>query len=528
MNLRISGILLLLVSITAAAKETVKISIPDLLRPETRMRALQQFFLKSDPNTAKEDGWSDLKAFGESHQKLVVLKEQSSGGKPQYLVTWDFMSHGDEWNENKTAAGKVSQPTGGILVPQASGFYEVFDEDGKPHFDREVLYVNSIIANFRRARDPEILAEHAESTNGQEFDYLTVSPLGLSASPSFGIVYNTHPTDQALGNTWSFQALGPDENGLFEIQLGPVLVPSGVEPKVTFHWDSAHGSWVGPKSKPGDRFRALDGKDIVKEAAEIASNGGLEYPLVAGPGLTPLPEITKFIWGDAEKLPADRLSKEYHYRTLANLSHKELYAYMSAGRYAGNYGTEEMRKLTETPDFWKLDARSAAIAYITHNRPSPVNARQLLGIPGHPKVEPPVEGDLTLSDAPSGCFAPSGTYLHHLHCAVKGSFLFQAEDYRFWPYTSPLAAHLSFKFRKLEISYEDARQILQTAWCMSKVRGRNLTQDNANDFPIGGSDQRWICHGEDYFGRGRRHGEGGMRCGGRFHGCWQFERRWLR
>jgi hypothetical protein len=131
-----------------------------------------------------------------------------------------------------------------------------------------------------------------------------------------------------------------------------------------------------------------------------------------------------------------------------------------------------MRALTAVPDFWTLAPKSAALDYVLRNRPPSVRSECLTTIVDAGDVAPPEAGDLTLTDGPSGCFAPSGAFVHHLHCSPVGSFLIRAEYVGYLRQLPPTEGHSKFEFRKIDLPYEAAKHLLQTVWWMSRVRTR--------------------------------------------------------
>ena len=477
MKIPLVGIAILLLSAGAAAGGIPRISIPDLLRPETRTKALRDFcetLHRQDP-TADEPG--NFKVFRIGHSNIMVSRLRRSDGPSRYLVTWQTASS-DDWNglDNTSMKGSLG---GQILAPDGLLYYEIFDAQGEPrlppnHID---LITHGLIADVKGDGEPQIVREETSSSNGQELAYLTIESADQQSKPTFGILYNTHPTDHALGNAWSFQLRRPAQGGAFEIQLGPVLAPNGVDPKVIFRWDASRAAWIGPDRKAGDHFRALEGPSILEEAERIAREGGLGYPLAESPHWAPLPDLQKFPFGDDEAPPASRLSHPYENRSLAKFSHADLLANMCRGQTLLDYYKAQLRKVTEVPNFWTLNPRAAALEYITKNRPSPVNARYLISIPDPSDAEAPEEGQITLSD---------GADLFHLYVYRKGSFLLFAGGPFLRMLGGPLALHPAFAFRKIDVSFEDARHVLQTVWWMSKARSRPVTHDDASrEFPAG-------------------------------------------
>lgn len=500
---RIAAILLVL-GLSGWAEESPKVSIPELLRPETRLRAFQQYALQAKPDDAKKFAWAEISRFADWHQDIRVSELKRGEEPSHYLVTWETLD--DHWP-------RASQPSSSLLLPRERLSYQLFSEEGTPLLPQEGSVRNGIIADLNGDGEAEIIESISSSIDGetskrdpatpesrkQAIEFLQVHPngvwhgLGIEASlgipldthPPFGILFNTHPNERAAENTWGFQIRDTGRNGLYEIELGPVTASGGVVPKVIFRWDAAKRGWMGPEPKPGDHFRVITGGNIFEETRRIAADGGLGYPLAPQPKAEPKPSSPEAVSHsrDAHRIPAEHLSKPYRYQSAGKLSDEKLFAFLSARPSAWEYLSERMQKATAVEDLWTLDPQAAALAYVRRNRPPPTYSRHLLGVDNPAHERPPMEGDLTLFDGPS----LAGTFVHSLHCAREGSYLAYAASVQYWHDVSALEIRTQYEFRKLDLSYAQARRILQTVWWMSRIRSRQLTSDSSMEFMSGGS-----------------------------------------
>jgi hypothetical protein len=69
---------------------------------------------------------------------------------------------------------------------------------------------------------------------------------------------------------------------------------------------------------------------------------------------------------------------------------------------------ERAEQLAAIPGFWEMKPSKNALAAIHANRPLDVRDREAFTFDLSDGKQAPEEGDLTLDDGPSGCFAPSG------------------------------------------------------------------------------------------------------------------------
>lgn len=484
MNPRLLVVVLLAACHGTFADDAIKISIPDVLRPETRARAFQEFLAAYEPET--------VGSFGLSKPKGLRVSELRKGSElPRYLVSWPIMT--DDWDEVDGFDSASAPPR--VIVPQESLRYLIFQSDGSLISKGQPDYVsNGTVADMDGDGEPEIIEivassgadipglEPVGSPSGAKgeastsYEFLQVRPNGWNSKPVLAILYNTHPRGRALGNTWGYQLSDLDGDGSWEIQLGPVLVPSGVEPKVTIHWDRVGKAWIGPEWKSGDHVRVIRGASLWEEVERITRDGGLGYSLAPIPAIDEGTEELSRSYDQQDILP-DKVSKPYVYRSLSKSSNEELFDFMSKRPRLWDYVQERIREATKTEGFWTLTPPESALAFARKNRPPSSATRHLIGIFNPGNEAAPEEGGLTLSDGPSGCFAPEGGYVHQLHCAREGSYFAYVET-SWWGGIAPLhMRRAALDFRKVDLAYEQARHVLQTGWWLSRIRSRQISSD---------------------------------------------------
>jgi hypothetical protein len=484
---RLIGIGLLALGLRGNAADTLRVSIPELLRPETRLQAFQKFQLRAETHNAQQFEWANPADFRQAHRDLLVSKLSAKGKAPRYLVTW-HNSLGFDWESQDENGAPSAETRGTVIVPRDALDFQIFSAKGVPLPGKRNMLFHGAIADLKGDGEPLVVEEKGdatasgipvpglETTGFQNFRFLQVRKPDELVEAAFAILLNTHPPELRVGNTWGYQLRDADGDGVYSIEIGPTLAPAGVDPKVEFHWDRTARKWVGPEPKPGDHFRVLTGPDPTAAAERIVAAGGLGYPLVPPPpALAAAPEADETGSAfDCENLPPDRLSKPYHATSLAGLSDGEMFTYMAARGNARDYLADTHSRATTAPEFWTLPPPEAALAYVRRNRPAAINARYQLSFAGPAQQQAPDEGDITLSDSPSGCFAPRGAYIHHLHCAREGSwfsyFEYIDQDWFVPPPESKLFSH----FRKSPIPHEQARQLFQNLWWMSRLRSRAL------------------------------------------------------
>jgi hypothetical protein len=453
--------------------ETPAISVADLLRPETRLRAYHQFQLLTPREQTGPLDMRKFEDFANFYRQLAVTELRGGKDGVHYMVTWshDFGHSGmEDWKDPKPPVEpEVRRP--------GNGGFHLFASDGKP-LSKVVLAYQSVVLDIDGDGVPEVIQHlagpvfvdgkkamsysvngpDAASASRTDYEFLKVCRLDPETPSSFALLYNANPADRLAGNLWGFQVRHSAANGSTAIEVGPLIVPEGIEPKVAFRWDKAKRVWVGPKRQPDAHWIVLKAGDETADAERVAERGGLRYPLVD-------PEPAESF---AQPLPAPPAAEPYRPRSLAALSDEQLLDWMASGRYDQWYRRERDAAATAVPELWKNDPKTAALAYVRRNRDLATRGLYLTAIAAMEKAAPK-EGDFTHLSA----LAPDGPYTltrHHLHCAAEGSFLLRMERYQpSWtlPKTE-LRSH--WEVRRIDLSSEQARRVFQVIWWMSRVR----------------------------------------------------------
>lgn len=496
----------------ALAAEQARLSIPEVLNPDTRIGAFQRFCVSGAPDDTKKAEMEDAKSFARCHLGLNVTVSPDAPGGPRYLLSWlSLFSDSGNWGEQEGTP--ESRPrTSQVLVPREVQ-YQMFSSTGEPLASEERSTFKSVAIDVDGDGSPELITPYhwdvrtaeAEALRPPlEVDFLVVSPAGARFDKvSLAILYNVKPQNRALKSPWSFQVRPGRGGENCTLELGPADGLEGVEPIAVFRWDKAKGGWTQPERKPGDHFIVITSEDpskelsadnVFQEAERLAREGALDLPLQDPPSVSPLQDPSAVLPPSAgeppqfasERVDKNDVSKPYQKRSLAGLSNEETLAYMGARRSIREYVQARTLKPAAVPDLWTQDPAQAALAYVRANRPPQLDAQFLYQFATGAGEAAPGEGDFTLTDGPSGCFAPGGAYVHHLHCAREGSFLAQVRTLHPWANVSHIVAHDRAEVRKLDLSHEQARRLLQTLWWMSRLRTRPLSSRDGSQY-FGGS-----------------------------------------
>ena len=460
-----------------------RIVISDLLDPAKRMVALQAFIIRTDPDFAKEMEWNDRAKFAARHQSLEVRElptDAPDGVRVLVIFDGDPPFSFDAWpaeSEARVFAPKPGEP----LIPFREVNYYRFTADGHAidGANAEMCW-NASVGDFNNDGRIDIIEYKggngipgldSEASAGLEFSYAVIRPAGRKEHPVFAVLYDTHPRDRVEVEPWAGQLIDEDGDGVFDFQIGP-RIEGRIKPEVTFVWNAARGTWVGPEAGKGAHFRTLDPANVADDIQRIARAGGLGYAAELKPKDERVGGRSDTIEGLAENLSADEVSKPYRYASLAGLTDEQVLDWMVRRRTVWDVAAERMDAAAHLPKLWELDPKAAALAYALAHRPPATRANSRHTMDDLDDHAAPDEGTVTVSDGPSGCFAPSGAFVHMLHCAPGDSYLIFAGSIRRWWNVSLLGRRTVFDFRKVPLSDAEARQALQIVWWLSRVRAR--------------------------------------------------------
>ncbi len=310
--------------------EPARLSIPEVVNPETRVRAYYDYKMRSEPEEMKRVGSAKFEDFAGFHVYAPLTVAEVPAGKDgvHYLVSWQTehgSSSGEPWPGEKPAASPD-------LRRPMDGGYQLFASDGRP-LSRQVVAFQSVVLDLDGDGVPEVIEQRPLPAAAAfemekpftDYELLKVSRLDAEERPSFILLYNANPPDRLPGNVWGSQVRVRKE-GSTEIELGPLRLPEGIEPKVVFRWDNAKRAWVGPERKAGDHWLILpaDGNEFT-DWYRVAAKAGLRYPLVEPP--EPAADF-------AQPVPpaGAPVAQPYKARSLSTFSDEQMWSYMTGGR----------------------------------------------------------------------------------------------------------------------------------------------------------------------------------------------------
>ena len=445
------------------------------------MIAFHRYFLASEPKAAKELGWQSLKKFVDYHRGMEVqVFPKGFPDGPLYLVIFpeERSSSLDGWPGEAEATARLFAPKPGEpRFVKDHIDYHVFHADGQPvrsFFESSAF--NAAVGDFNQDGRPEIMeisalgfpSDNQPPDKNLVMDYVEIK--NLEGKPVFAVLFGCRPEGGEEVDPWHCQLIDPKGDGVYELQFGP-RHEDKIESKVVFRWDASGQTWTGPASNPGDHFRVLNPKAVEDDLKQIAKAGGLKYP-------TQFKKVDPFDPFGLADIPPGELSKPYQYESLAKLSDEQLDAYMRGGRTADDIARERFASSTRVPGFWEMAPKEAAIAYIRSHLPPKNRWAWRFAIDELDGRPAPEEGTVTITDGPSGCGAPSGNYVTFLRCSRDESFFVSSKILGQATHdVSPLNCRSSFDVRKIALSYNDARQVLQTLWWMSRTRAQSGPHD---------------------------------------------------
>jgi hypothetical protein len=110
----------------ACVTASPRISIPDLLNPETQLATFQKYRIQTDEAEAKYLDFEDLSSFHKWHSgfRFILIGAKFHQG---CLVSWHS---GDDWDA--TATAKKDPDSQDILFPYNLAEFVIFSEDGSP------------------------------------------------------------------------------------------------------------------------------------------------------------------------------------------------------------------------------------------------------------------------------------------------------------------------------------------------------------------------------------------------------------
>src|SRR4051812_9848543 len=230
----------------AEAQTVPRIVVEELRHRETALRAFQQFRIQFEPEEAKKYEWSDPKKFADWHGDFRVHELRKTGEPVRYAITWSGFGQEDAWHDTE-AAPALDETIRELPFERQIVESWFFSADGQSLQAAPGNHMDSLLGDFYGTGEMEAIERVREGPDAIKLitdvpvpnvgvvEYLTIHTLERDAKPSFVLLYNAHSEEAAAANTWGFRLRDVDGDGRAEIELGPVLVPRGIEPKVVFH-----------------------------------------------------------------------------------------------------------------------------------------------------------------------------------------------------------------------------------------------------------------------------------------------------
>ena len=227
MRYRLAILAILFGAATAGiAAEAAKISVPELLNPQKRTQALQQFLIASDPDRARTFEWNDLKRFTDWYSDINVTDIPQLDGSLRYLVTARTAIGVADWNNGEVPPSPASRPQ--ILGPQGSLDLWLFGADGGRISKIRDSIRYGIAADIDGDGEVDVVEIEHHSSNELDAEWLVLTPPPSDAEPKFAVLYNMHAKELAVTNSWGFQFVGRHAEKLIPAAQRPAQAHVGL------------------------------------------------------------------------------------------------------------------------------------------------------------------------------------------------------------------------------------------------------------------------------------------------------------
>jgi len=353
--------------------------------------------------------------------------------------------------------GREIRPFGGYNL-LFGGMIADINGDG---FVERVDYINCRVEGVQKVQVLEISAVHEESR------------------PLLTVLYNWG--DKA---DWDYQFADRDNDGVIEIEFGPVVGQGAIKPKAVFTWSREKSAYVGPEGKQGAHFRVLpqeaQGRTDIWAQFRRLKEDGLTFP--ADPEATGSAEnghdVTIFSTDSRRQEPAPPAPRPYKRVSLNGLENQQVAAYMGEGKRAYQFELERLVRTQKPKGFWESPARQAALAMAEINRTDEHRQSFRLAIDGRDGKKPPDECLLYYSYRSRRCYTTSDSkYL--LRVDPRGSYLARSTVSGLGVVFYDLVeARPAYDLCCVSLGYDDARHLAQVIWWLNRVR---TWSDGADD-----------------------------------------------
>lgn len=287
---------------------------------------------------------------------------------------------------------------------------------------------------------------------------LEVHAVTMSPRPLLRVVLNWHHRDLDLSLRWKWALRNMDSDGIKEIVIGPPT-EDGIEVKAIFRWDAEPGRYTGPSGGRDTHFITLDlDSDRWEQLKAIKAAGGMTY--------APVPLVSR------EQAFFER--EPYVHKTLAGLSHTELFDFMWGGKEehppspppAGvrpRKGEKPRREFEVPENLSELEPQAAALSLAQANRTEQHRADFELFLLDDASP-PEVEWVTTSQESPSGL----GSLQITGSTAPWWRTRFNYDSHP--PVTLYPYGNLKHDWRRGELPPERAAWLAETLWWLTRLR----------------------------------------------------------
>lgn len=404
----------------------------------------------------------------------LVVCPQEEGKPPIYVLLSDFLE------QTKGPEG-FSAKNDQMFKPPAPGSrkkmkgIDAFTANGKQisPFGGDNVVDDGLFADINRAGFVVKVDGDCYSHRKREsVSVLKVSVVREKAEPLFAVLYSF-----GAQGSWYYDFIDEDGDGIPEIQFGPRTLEDEVVPRVTFKWDPAKKTYIGPNGGDGDHFRVINPTNMWNEFERLET-ANVIFP----------PEEDRAGLRKPGKAPAEK--KAYSYISLKGRSDEHLFEFM--GRSAAGAGLGREGETVEPPGFWTLEPKAAALALVEANRSTKHRSQIQLALDDRDGTVPGETGTLRFT-----CHSPRCYVAHDVHfllqCRPKASFLLVASAEG----PGVVLREMGRKDHSQNIRYcslgdQEARHLLQVIGWLNRIRSKSDGWDESNSIMYSTGDGRGV------------------------------------
>jgi hypothetical protein len=298
---------------------------------------------------------------------------------------------------------------------------------------------------------------------------MRVEQVGVRTRFLLAVLYNFGEKED-----WDYRFTDSDNDGLWEIEFGPVTGDT-IKPKAVFRWDSKAQAYVGPAGGKGDHFRVLPMKsesdhwDVLKKTC----TGLAHFPADPDATQRTQPAAGKVEDGshdDARVKAEPPPPKPYKYASLAGMDDDQLGHYMGKGNQLEDF--REGRQVIETHlprGFWELPPRQAALAFAEVNRTDAHRRVFRLAIDDRDGAKPPAACQVRFNwQSSRRRFSRDGAFL--LRVDPDGSSVASAGSLGQGDVFNTVVAPPIYDLRRIDVPYLEVRHLADVIWYLRRLR----------------------------------------------------------